>query len=146
MKHQVKTKDETSVSDGASMVFNGSLSSISGLADDQPISRRQGRGDCPERPGYLQHALLIPQMGSGFPRKVCLNVQDWGQVCRFQGKNRGGFGSGPLLVNPLACSLRMDRSFSMNKNTFVEGSREDGSEASAGSSRRIGSRRYRGDG
>jgi hypothetical protein len=58
-----------------------------------PISRRQGRGDCPERPGYLQHALLIPQMGSGFPRKVCLNVQDWGQVCRFQGKNRGGFGA-----------------------------------------------------
>src|SRR5258708_36125026 len=48
------------------------------------ISRRQGRGDCPERPGYLQHALLIPQMGSGFPRKVCLNVQDWGQVCRLE--------------------------------------------------------------
>jgi hypothetical protein len=40
------------------------------------ISRRQGRGDCPERPGYFQHALLIPQMGSGFPRKVCLTKMD----------------------------------------------------------------------
>src|SRR5260370_5897726 len=25
-------------------------------------------------------------MRSGFPRKLCPNVHDWGQVCRFQGK------------------------------------------------------------
>ena len=31
-------------------------------------------------------------MRSGFSRNLCPTVQDWGQVCRFQGKNCGGFG------------------------------------------------------
>jgi hypothetical protein len=26
--------------------------------------------------GYLQHALLIPQMGSGLPRHISLGAQD----------------------------------------------------------------------
>ena len=30
-------------------------------------------------------------MGSGFPRKLCPNVHDWGQVCMFQGKNGRDF-------------------------------------------------------
>jgi len=37
-------------------------------------------------------------MGSGFPRKICSNVHDSGQVCMFQGKNGRDFGSGPLLT------------------------------------------------
>ena len=30
-------------------------------------------------------------MGSGFPRKRCPNVRDWGQVCLFQGKSGRDF-------------------------------------------------------
>ena len=30
-------------------------------------------------------------MRSGFPRKLCPNVHDWGQVCMFQGKNGRDF-------------------------------------------------------
>ena len=30
------------------------------LADDQTISRRPGHGNCPERSGYVQFALMIP--------------------------------------------------------------------------------------
>ncbi len=40
---------------------------------------------------YFQHSMLIPQMGSDFPRKGCPNVHDWGQVCMFQGENGQGF-------------------------------------------------------
>ncbi len=42
---------------------------------------------------YFQHSMLIPQMGSDFPRKGCPNVHDWGQVCMFQGENGQGFGA-----------------------------------------------------
>jgi hypothetical protein len=42
---------------------------------------------------YLQHFMLIFQTESGFSKKRCSDVQDWGQVCRFQGKNCGGFGA-----------------------------------------------------
>jgi hypothetical protein len=33
---------------------------------------------------YLQHFMLIFQMGSGFSKKRCPYVQDWGQVCRLE--------------------------------------------------------------
>jgi hypothetical protein len=42
---------------------------------------------------YVQHFMLIFQTESGFSKKRCSDVQDWGQVCRFQGKNCGGFGA-----------------------------------------------------
>ncbi len=42
---------------------------------------------------YLQHFMLIFQTESGFSKKRCSDVQDWGQVCSFQGKNCGGFGA-----------------------------------------------------
>ena len=41
----------------------------------------------------FQRSMPVTQMGSGFPWKVCPHVQDWGQVCGFQGKNRRGFGA-----------------------------------------------------
>jgi len=31
--------------------------------------------------------------GTAFPGNACPTVQDWGQVCSFQGKNCGGFGA-----------------------------------------------------
>src|SRR5437763_1130140 len=38
--------------------------------------------------------------GTAFPGNACPTVQDWGQVCRFQGKNCGGFGAfTTVLVN-----------------------------------------------
>ena len=40
---------------------------------------------------YFQHSMIIPQMGSDFPRKGCPNVHDWGQVGMFQGENGQGF-------------------------------------------------------
>jgi hypothetical protein len=42
---------------------------------------------------YLQHFMLIFQTESGFSKKRCSDVQDWGQVCSFQGKNCAGFGA-----------------------------------------------------
>jgi hypothetical protein len=42
-----------------------------------------------------------------YTRNICPNVQDWGQVCRFQGKNCGSFGA---FTNWLSCSLFFSRS------------------------------------
>src|SRR6266567_4568094 len=47
--------------------------------------------ECKSQAIYLQYSMLIPQMESGFPRKICPNVHNSGQVCMFQGKNSRNF-------------------------------------------------------
>ncbi|WP_201364243.1 hypothetical protein [Dictyobacter formicarum] len=49
------------------------------------LSRRQGRRS-ERHASNLFPPFLILQVGSGFPRKRCLNVHDSGQVCMFEGK------------------------------------------------------------
>ena len=42
---------------------------------------------------YVHQFMLLFQTESGFSKKRCSDVQDWGHVCSFQGKNCGGFGA-----------------------------------------------------
>src|SRR6266446_5040223 len=53
---------------------------------------------------YLQHFMLIFQTESGFSKKRCSDVQDWGQVCSFQGKNCGGFGAFTTTASSQRCA------------------------------------------
>src|SRR5229473_4813272 len=44
-------------------------------------------------PGAFLSTMLFQdaRCGTAFPGNACPTVQDWGQVCSFQGKNCGGF-------------------------------------------------------
>ncbi len=55
---------------------------------------------------YLQHFMLIFQTESGFSKKRCSDVQEWGQVCSFQGKNCGGFGAFTSFLTHIPAKLR----------------------------------------
>jgi hypothetical protein len=62
-------------------------------------------------------------MGSGFSREVCLNVQDWGQVCRFEGKNRGGFGA---ITTALRLVLRRRKQVAARRTIIFSGAAQTG--------------------
>ena len=54
--------------------------------------RASEQGDLLRR--WIDHMrMLILQTESGFSKKRCSDVQEWGHVCSFQGKNCGGFGA-----------------------------------------------------
>src|SRR5713101_1039407 len=61
--------------------------------------------------------------GTAFPGNACPTVQDWGQVCSFQGKNCGGFGAftknnrcmlciSPSSLSPFSVHVSMECRFS----------------------------------